>query len=203
MKKTTLILSIAAFVLSVAVAIVTLTKDGKTSDTTVVSSDEVTASAGDIVYVQIDSLIVQYDMFNDLKNEFEGKAQKVQDELNRKGRKLESDIKNFENSVQKGLMTRSAAESKQQELLKRQQDLNTLMQQKQAELLEEESVMNNQVMYAINTYLEKYNEEKKFSLIFTTSGATNTIIIGNKALNVTAEVVKGLNAEYIKKKKKK
>ena len=187
MKKTTLILSIAAFVLSVAVAIVTLTKDGKTSDTTVVSSDEVTASAGDIVYVQIDSLIVQYDMFNDLKNEFEGKAQKVQDELNRKGRKLESDIKNFENSVQKGLMTRSAAESKQQELLKRQQDLNTLMQQKQAELLEEESVMNNQVMYAINTYLEKYNEEKKFSLIFTTSGATNTIIIGNKALNVTAE----------------
>lgn len=198
MKKTTLILSIAAFVLSVAVAIVTLTKDGKTSDTTVVSSDEVTASAGDIVYVQIDSLIFQYDMFNDLKNEFEGKAQKVHDELNRKGRKLESDIKNFENSVQKGLMTRSAIESKQQELLKRQQDLNTLMQQKQAELLEEESVMNNQVMYAINTYLEKYNEEKKFSLIFTTSGATNTIIIGNKALNVTAEVVEGLNAEYIK-----
>ena len=198
MKKTTLILSIAAFVISLAVAIVTLTKDGKTSDTTVVSSNEVTASAGDIVYVQIDSLIVQYDMFNDLKNEFEGKTQKVQDELNRKGRKLESDIKNFENSVQKGLMTRSAAESKQQELLKRQQDLNTLMQQKQAELLEEESVMNNQVMYAINTYLEKYNEEKKFSLIFTTSGATNTIIIGNKALNVTAEVVEGLNAEYIK-----
>ena len=72
------------------------------------------------------------------------------------------------------------------------------MQQKQAELLEEESVMNNQVMYAINTYLEKYNEEKKFSLIFTTSGATNAIIIGNKALNVTAEVVEGLNAEYIK-----
>ena len=198
MKKTTLILSIAAFVISVAVAIVTLTKDGKTSDTTVVSSDEVTASAGDIVYVQIDSLIVQYDMFNDLKNEFEGKAQTVQEEVKRKGRKLESDMKNFENSVQKGLMTRSAAESKQQELLKRQQDLNTLMQQKQAELLEEESVMNNQVMYAINTYLEKYNEEKKFSLIFTTSGATNTIIIGNKALNVTAEVVEGLNAEYIK-----
>ena len=38
-------------------------------------------------------------------------------------------------------------------------------------------------------------------MIITTSAATNTIIVGNPALDITKDVLAGLNDEYIKSKK--
>jgi Outer membrane protein len=198
MKKTSLILSILAVVLS-AVALIMLLTNNKTPKSPVIEQGEASqAVAGDIVYVRIDTLIMQYDMYSDLRTEFEAKAQSVQDDLNKKGRKFESDVKAFENQYNKGLLTRSSAEQQQQNLQKRQNDLQVLANQKQQELAEEEFVMNNRIMDAIKTYLEAYNAEHNFAAILTTSEATNVVIVGNPGLDITQEVVNGLNAEYIK-----
>ena len=107
----------------------------------------------------------------------------------------------FETKINKGLLTRSQAEEQQQRLLQRQQNLQDLSQQKQYEMAEEEAVMSRKVMDAINTYLEKYNKEKGYALILTTSAASNTVIVGNPALDITQDVLTGLNDEYIKSKK--
>ena len=56
----------------------------------------------------------------------------------------------------------------------------------------------NQVMYAIKTYLEEYNKEHNFAAILTTTDATNVVMVGAPALDITQEIVEGLNAEYIK-----
>ena len=199
MKKTPLILSIVATVISVC-ALVLILAGPKCCHKKAAPAGEaaVTAAAGDIVYVRIDTLVMQYDMFSDLRSDFEAKAQSVQDDLNKKGRKLESDGKAFENQINKGLLTRSAAEKQQQSLLQRQQDLQNLAAQKQAELQEEEAVLTNRVMDAIKTYLENYNAEHQYAAILTTSEATNVVIVGSPALDITAEVVEGLNAEYVK-----
>ena len=69
------------------------------------------------------------------------------------------------------------------------------------EMQEEEAVMMRRVMDAIQTYLNSYNETHKYSLILTTSGVTNTVIIGNPSLDITQDVLKGLNEEYINSKK--
>ena len=199
MKKTPLILSVVAAILAVAALIIALScpKGGAKA---AADGETITASAGDIVYVRIDSLILKYDMYSDLSGELEAKKQAIESDLNKKGRKLESDGKAFENQINKGLLTRSAAEKQQQTLLQRQQDLQTLANQKQAELMEENEVMMNQVMDAITTYLERYNEQHNFAAILTTSGTTNVVIVGNPALDITAEIVEGLNSEYIKKR---
>ncbi len=198
MKKTPLILSIAAFLIAAAALIITLAGPKKCNKQAATEGETITAAAGDIVYVRIDSLMVQYDMFNDLRSEFEAKAQGVQDELTKKGRKLENDGKAFENQINKGLLTRSSAEKQQQSLLQRQQDLQQLANEKQLELQEEEAVMMNRIMDAVKTFLEEYNAEHNFAAILTTSDATNTVIIGDKALDITQEVVDGLNAAYVK-----
>ena len=44
----------------------------------------VAAPQGSIVYIQLDSLVSQYDMFNDLRSELESKAQAIQDDLTKK-----------------------------------------------------------------------------------------------------------------------
>ncbi len=198
MKQTPLILSVLAVLVAACSLVLTLT--GKKANHKPVPADgeEITAVAGDIVYIQLDSLILNYDMYSDLSSELESKKQSIEDDINRRGRKLESDMKAFENQINKGLLTRSAAEKQQQSLLQRQQDLQNIAQQKQGEILEENDVMMNRVMDAVKTYLEEYNESHNFAAILTTSGTTNNVIIGNPALDITKEVLEGLNAEYVK-----
>ncbi|MFA5325127.1 MAG: OmpH family outer membrane protein [Bacteroidales bacterium] len=198
MKKTPLILSIVALVISATLLVLFLIGPNKNIKKASVSEKETSAVAGDIVYVQIDSLIIQYDMFNDLRSAFESKAQSVQDDLSKKGRKLESDGKSFENQINKGLLTRSTAEQQQKSLLKRQEDLQSLANQRQRELQEEEYVLNNTVMDAIKSFLIEYNKTHNYSMIITTSGSTNVVIVGNPAIDITKDVMEGLNEAYIK-----
>ena len=197
MKHTPLILSIIAVVAAVAALILSLTTP-KNNHKPVESTDGIQAVAGDIVYLRLDTLMMQYDMYSDLQSAFEAKAQTVDSDLNKKARKLESDIKNFENSINKGLLTRSAAEQQNNSLQQRQANLQNEAAQKQQELTEDSQVLLNQVMFAIKTYLEEYNKEHNFAAILTTTEASNVVMVGAPALDITQEVVEGLNAEYIK-----
>ena len=196
MKHTPLILSIIAVVAAVAALILSLTTPKNSKP--VESTDGIQAVAGDIVFLRLDTLMMQYDMYSDLQSAFEAKAQTVDSDLNKKARKLESDIKNFENQINKGLLTRSAAEQQNNSLQQRQANLQNEAAQKQQELAEESQVLLNQVMYAIQTYLEEYNKEHNFAAILTTTAASNVVMVGAPALDITQEIVDGLNAEYIK-----
>ncbi len=198
MKQLKLILAVA-----LAAVICACNATGNTSAPQAANAAEAGAAAaqGSIVYIQLDSLINQYDMFNDLKSELESKAQAIQDDLTKKGRSFESAVKDFETKINKGLLTRAQAEEQQLKLSERQQNLQNLSQQKQYEMAEEEAVMSRKVMDAIQTFLNKYNVEKGYAMIITTSAATNTVIVGNTALDITQDVLAGLNDEYIKSKK--
>lgn len=197
MKQLKLILTVA-----VAAIVCACSSTGNTTGSQPVKAVESGAVApqGSIVYIQMDSLINQYDMFNDLRSELESKAQAIQDDLTKKGRSFESAAKDFQTKIEKGLLTRSQAEEQQQRLAERQQNLQNLSQQKQYEMAEEEAVMMRKVMDAIQTYLNNYNEEKGYALILTTSAASNAVIVGNPALDITNDVLAGLNDEYIKSK---
>ena len=188
MKQLKAILAVA-----VAAIICSCNATGNTGTAQTAEAAQTTAAQGSIVYIQLDSLVNQYDMFNDLRSELESKAQAIQDDLTKKGRSFESAAKDFQAKIEKGLLTRSQAEEQQQKLAERQQNLQNLSQQKQYELAEEEAVMSRKVMDAVQTFLNKYNQEKGYAMIITTSAATNTVIVGNPALDITQDVLAGLN----------
>lgn len=203
MKRTPLILSIIALVVALCAAVMAIVrpdfkKKPASEPTDITDTGSITAVAGDIVYVQLDSLIANYDMYNDKMTAFQSKVQGIQDELQKRGRRLESDAKAFENQVQKGLLTRSAAEEQQNKLMQRQQNLQNDAAKKDAEIQEEQAVLNNQVYFAVKEFIERYNAEHQYSLILTTSGVTNTVLNVNPGLDITSDVLKGLNEEYIK-----
>ncbi len=193
MKQLKLILSVA-----VAAVICSCNATGNTGAAQTGNESQATAAPqGSIVYVQLDSLVQQYDMYNDLKSEWESKAQTVQDDLTKKGRSFESAVKDFQTKIDKGLLTRSQAEEQQQRLVEREQNLQNLSQQKQMELAEEEAVMMRRVMDAIQTYITNYNKEKGYALILSVS-----VLAGDPSLNITQDILTGLNEEYIKSKNK-
>lgn len=158
-------------------------------------------SAGSIVYIHLDSLLNEYDLFLDLQSDLTAKARIVEDDLNKKGRAFEKDVTNFQEKVQKGLITRSQAETQQNQLATRQQELEQYAQQKQMELAEENQVMLNRVLDAIKSYLADYRVLNNYDMILTTDNSSNTVIEAGKFLDVTKDVVDGLNREYAKSRK--
>ena len=202
MKKVNLILNIVLVLAVAALYVLHFTGNNKTENTASTEDSRITAGSGDIVYINLDTLVNQYDMYNDLRTELEGKVSAIENDLNKKGRALENDMKSFQEKYQKGLLTRSQMETMQNELMTRDQELRNLTQQKQMELAEEESVMYNRVMDAIKTYVDNYNKEKQYSLILTTTVTTNSVISGDQGRNITGEILDGLNQEYIRNRNK-
>ena len=203
MKNTSLILSVISLIAVVVFGILFLTKDG--SSKTEASAEEgsaVAAAKGDIVYIDLDRILMEYDMANDLRSVVETKVQNIQAEVNRRGQKLENDVKSFQEKLDKGLMTRSVAEVQSQKLQQDELDFNNYAAQKQQEINEEQVVMMNQLGDASQTFLNKYNEEKQYAMILTNSGGA-PVITANASLDITDDVLAGLNDEYIKTKNSK
>ena len=61
--------------------------------------------------------------------------------------------------------------------------------------------MLNKIYNAIFDYIQKLNEQKQFGLVITTQG-TSTVAAGNPGLDITNQIVSGLNEEYVTKKSK-
>ena len=200
MKNTSLILSIISLIAVVAFGILTLTKGNSKAEAAAEGeATEAAASKGDIVYVDLDRILMEYDMANDLRSVVETKAQNIQAEVTRRGKKLENDVKSFQEKMNKGLMTRSVAEVQQQKLMQQEQEFNEYAAKKQGEIQEEQVVMMNQLGDAIKTFLDKYNAEKQYAMILTNSGGA-PVITADAALDITEDVLAGLNDEYIKTK---
>jgi outer membrane protein len=155
------------------------------------------AEKGDIVFVRMDSIINTFDMYHDLRKVYEEDVTKADTDLRTKAESFRKEVTDFQEKSDKGLITRSQAEQEQGRLLRRQQTLEEEQNKIRNELAEKEIVLLNQIQNAIMTYVNKYNEEKGYSMIISTTG-NSTVLYGNPGLDITRDIIQGINDEYIK-----
>lgn len=196
MKQTSLILSIVSIIAAIVLAVIVL-QAPKAEEASVVATES-TIGEGAIVYFSMDRVLNEYNMAIDLAAVVESKANSISQEINRRGTKLENDIKKFQEKINKGLLTQSVAEQQNQKLVQDQQEFQNYTAQKQNEIAEEQAVMMNQIADAINTYVEKFNAEKKYAMILTTQGdiLASPVVKAAAELDITSVLIEGLNAEY-------
>ena len=163
---------------------------------------DTTAAAGSIVFFNIDKVVENYDMANDLRSVVETKVSGIQSEIDRRGNKLQKDANDFQNKMDKGLLTTSVANAQYQKLQQQQNEYQQYVVRKQQEMQEEQQVMLNQIMNAIAEFVQAFNAEKQYALILTTSGdiLPAPVVTGSANLDITDEILAGLNAEYVKTK---
>jgi len=205
MKKLPLILSVVALAGVIALAVVSMTHGCCAKKTSNPESAEGAAREGDIVYFNLDRVLAEYDMANDLRSVVETKVNSISQEVNRRGSKLDNDIKSFQDKINKGLLTQSVAEQQGAKLQNQQNEFQNYAAQKQQEIAEEQQVMMNQIADAINTYVQKFNEEKGYAMIITTQGdiLSAPVVAAAASLDITDELLEGLNAAYVAEKSKK
>ena len=197
MKKT-LIAFGAAAILAAAVSC----QQNQTAAPAATAAKDSIAVAGSIVYFNMDKVMEGYDMANDLNSVFETKTSGIQAEIDRRGKKLEKDANDFQNKVDKGLLTTSVAQAQYQKLQQQQQEYQQYAMRKQQEMAEEQQVMMNQIANAIAEYVVEFNAEHQYALILTTAGGilSTPVVAGAAKLDITDELLAGLNAAYIKTK---
>ncbi len=152
-------------------------------------------------WVNIDTLLNNYDMYFDMRKELEDSGRKLEAELNGKTRDFEKQAVDFQDKVQKGLVTRSQAQQMQQELAGKEQELYRLRDELRGQLAEEEQVKLRQIHQSITEYLGLYNKEKGFHLILSSTFG-GPLLYGHPTLDITRDVIKGINEKYISEKKK-
>ncbi len=200
MKRISLISNILLAVAVVVLYVLYFTgTGGNASKSQADTTGNFSAKAGEVVFVEIDSLISNYDMFTDLKAELQKKGKEKESQFNVKAKTFEKDAADFQDKVQKGLVTRSQAEQMQQGLQGKQQEIYQLREQLRYELGEEEQVMNRNVLNSVMEYLKVYNQDKKYSFVVSHSFG-GPVLFADKGLDITKDVIGGLNASYAKEK---
>ena len=148
-----------------------------------------------IGFVEVDSIMSQYNFCKDYSKILEKRGNNIQSALASQERNLEAAIKNFQNKAQNnGFSSQSEYES-QQAAIQRQQEQYVAARDRLASELQSETEKFNAALHdSIQHFITKYNKDKKFSLIFTKQG--DNILFGDKSLDITAEVIAGLNKAY-------
>lgn len=171
-------------------------KDGGATTTDVAAVGEV---SNRIAFVRLDSLMAGYNMYTDLSAEFEAKAKAAETDLTSRGRAFERKVTDAQNKIEKGLVTRAEAAQLQETLARDEQNLMQFQSQKQEELAEQNQVMMNKIIYSIEEFIAEYNSDYRYGMILTTTGAS-PVLHADPSLDITAEVLKGLNDKYAAEK---
>ncbi|MCS7018845.1 MAG: OmpH family outer membrane protein [Cytophagales bacterium] len=155
---------------------------------------------GKIAYINTDSLLSNYKFFEDMQNELAEKKSKAERQLIARGQSLQQEASSVEKRIQAGLMSNNQIKEAQQSLSQKEQELMAYRETIMAGLLEEEKVINNRLYDSLMAFLKEYNRDKKYQYIFgyTKGGG---ILLANDQLDITDEIVKGLNERYKKNTK--
>ncbi len=149
-------------------------------------------------YVDLDTLMTRYNLAKDFNEEM----LRMQNNLDNTARQKENSLRNYAAGVQKKYQNNTylteaeqqAVQAEQQKIANMEEaarrDLASLQQNLQNVALRQQATLSD----SINSFIEAYNAKKGYdAILFKGAG-----LYFNPALDITEEVVEGLNARYNK-----
>jgi len=197
MKNISLYLSIFALV---AVTLLFIDRMKSNSAHKTKGSENIAESDSKIAYVNIDSLVDSYDFYNEIKTNLIGKQKNMEADLESRYKSLQNRAYDLQQKVEKKMMTPTTAQSEQEKLMAQQQQIMNDKQNLEAQLGEENQKMLLQTLDSITKFLKVYNKSHNYTLILSNQSVGGTVLLANdKNMNITKEVIEGLNKNYRKK----
>ena len=156
------------------------------------------AASGDglkIAFVEVDSLMTQYDFAKDYSVTLQKKSNNARNTLTQTGNALQAAVNNFQQKINNnGFQSREQAASVQNAIQRQQNDLQELQARLENELATETAKFNEALRDSLQNFLKDYNADKHFDLILSKAG--DNILLGASRLDITQDVINGLNKRY-------
>ena len=152
-----------------------------------------------IAYVDYDSLLLNFNLAQEMQKELIRKEMSINNAIEKDRKSLQEEAATFEQKVQNNVFaTQERAQAEYEKIMKKEQELVQRGQAMIAEFEETRILKSNEVTQCIMEYIQEYNSDKKYDFILTKMGGN--MLYANEALDITKEVVEGLNAKYSTKK---
>lgn len=148
-----------------------------------------------IAYVEVDSLMTQYDFAKDYSVTLQKKSNNARNTLNQKGNALQAAVNNFQQKLNNnGFQSREQAASQQAAIERQQRDLQELQARLENELANETAKFNEALRDSLQNFLKAYNDDKHYDMILSKAG--DNILMADKRFDITQDVINGLNKRY-------
>lgn len=148
-----------------------------------------------IAYVEVDSLMTQYDFAKDYSVTLQKKSNNARNTLTQKGNALQAAVNNFQQKLNNnGFQSREQAASVQAAIERQQRDLQELQGRLESELASETAKFNEALRDSLQNFLKAYNNDKHYDLILSKAG--DNILMADKKYDITVDVINGLNKRY-------
>lgn len=156
---------------------------------------EETSTGMKIAYVEVDSLMTQYNFAKEYSVTLQKKSNNARNTLTQKGNQLQAAINNFQQKVNNNAFTsREQAASQQAAIERQQRDLKELQGRLEGELANETEKFNEALRDSLQNFLKAYNKDKKYDMILSKAG--DNILLAEKKYDITQDVINGLNKRY-------
>ena len=159
------------------------------------AAGDASAAGLKIAYVEVDSLMTQYDFAKDYGVTLQKKSNNARNTLTQKGNTLQAAVNNFQQKLNNnGFTSREQAASQQAAIERQQRDLQELQARLENELASETAKFNEALRDSLQNFLKNYNKDKQFDLILTKQG--DNILFAAKRFDITQDIINGLNKRY-------
>lgn len=166
-------------------------------DNTQKCKDSSTHHGNKLAYIDLDSLQNSYEYYKVLKADFEKKQAASNNEVADLQRRYQSRAMQLQ---QKGAtMNQQEQEAAMKEINQMQQGLQVKKQELDNALYNANSKMKEDILNKIQNFLKVYNSDGRYDYVF--SYEPGFMFYKDSALNITSDVISGLNDLYAKNKK--
>lgn len=144
-----------------------------------------------IAYVELDSLNENLLYFKQRRKDLEAEQKKVEDKITSDYKSLDEKKNGF---LQKNPNARpEELQSFQGQLIQEQQGIETERQRQSQYFSQKNYELMESIQKNLKEFLAEYNKTKKFQYILTTGAGLDYLIFKDSTLDITRDVIKGLN----------
>jgi len=168
-------------------------KKGIKNDTATVAAP---GGALKVAYVNIDSLEAHFEVLKNKNIEFKKKKEDMINELQRSYQQMQNDEMELQKKAQANTLTKAEYDAAQKRLGQMQQSFETRKEAMNDQLMEEQEGFSNAIKKHLKEVLTNYNKDKHYDYIFsyTDIGTERALLMANKQLDITDDVIKGMNS---------
>ncbi len=146
-----------------------------------------------IVYINADSVLANYDYFEDAQAQLEEKGKKLEAEYQNRAQGLQNEVNNYQRTVSN--LTIGQAKAIEEDLVKKQQNLRLYQESLTQQLLKEENEVNKELYDQVTAYLKEYSKQNNVDLVVKYNQGSD-ILFASDSLDITQTVIEGLNLAY-------
>lgn len=147
----------------------------------------------DIAYINVDSLLGNYNFYEELEARLLEKQKSMESDLNKKMAAFEKEANEFQKKVQNNsFLSQESAQRQQEELMQKQQNLYKLRDDLTLELQKEGQNLELQLLDTVTNFLKEFNKDRKYRYIMNSA----SFLYGNEGLDITDTIASLLNGRY-------